>query len=69
MPGKTKNVSGPARFFFIETMSPESPLSADLWKTRKGTFRVIRPWFVSHKTRRSDDEPCYQGFKYELSGV
>ena len=70
LPGKTKYLSGPASVFFIQTISHESPRSADLWKTRTGTYKVKRPWFVSHKTRRFDDDnPCYQGLQHEPFGV
>lgn len=57
--------------FFINPMSHESPRSADLWKTRAGSYKLMRPWFVSHKTRRFDDDdnPYYQGLQHELFGV
>ncbi len=56
--------------FFINPMSHESPRSADLWKTRVGSYKVMRPRLVSHKTRRfDDDDPCYQGFHHEFFGV
>ena len=56
--------------FFIDPMSHESPRSADLWKTRGGTFKAIRHCIVSHKTRRFDDDnPCCQGFQHEPFGV
>ena len=70
MPGKTKSLSGPAPVFFIDPMSHESPRSADLWKTREGTYKAIRHCIVSHKTRSfDDDDTCYQGFQHELFGV
>jgi len=57
--------------FFINPMSHESPRSAGLWKTRMGTYKALRNWLVSHKTRSFDDgdNPCYQGFQHEPFGV